>query len=64
MRVERLATCLRNIGITNIKLLSKVRESLKLAIAECEEKDKIIVFGSFYIVAESLEAMNIGDQEI
>lgn len=52
---RQLAAGLQNIGITSFVSLTTVAAALKQAIAECQEKDKIVVFGSFYTVAECLK---------
>ena len=54
----QLLQCLQDAGIKNFALLPTVAISLQQAIAECQEKDKIVVFGSFYTVAEGLLVKN------
>ncbi|MBU0743932.1 MAG: bifunctional tetrahydrofolate synthase/dihydrofolate synthase [Gammaproteobacteria bacterium] len=54
---SQLLCCLQEVGISNFILLPTVAESLKQAIAECQEKDTIVVFGSFYTVAEGLRVV-------
>jgi len=43
-------------GSNNFVSLPTITVSLQQAIAECQEKDRIAVFGSFYAVAEGLRA--------
>jgi dihydrofolate synthase / folylpolyglutamate synthase len=53
----RLLEAMKENGIDNFQLFPLVQESFKIALAECQEKDKIVVFGSFYIVAEILKTL-------
>ena len=51
-----LVRCLQMAGSNNFVSLPTITVSLQQAIAECQEKDRIAVFGSFYAVAEGLRA--------
>ncbi|HBC71873.1 MAG TPA: bifunctional tetrahydrofolate synthase/dihydrofolate synthase [Coxiellaceae bacterium] len=53
--VTNLAQGLQEAGGTDFVLLPSITLSLQQAIAECQEKDRIAVFGSFYTVAEGLK---------
>lgn len=55
--ILRLIKCLRELEITNFIALPTVAASLQLAIAECHEKDRIVVFGSFSAVADGLKVI-------
>jgi dihydrofolate synthase / folylpolyglutamate synthase len=62
--VLQLSQALQEVGVTNFTVFSTVYESFEQAIAECQEKDKIAVFGSFRTVAEILDIivkLNIGE---
>lgn len=50
----QLMQSLQNIGAVNIALFPTIEASLEQAIAECQENDRIVVFGSFYTVAKGL----------
>lgn len=51
---KRLKQCLIKAGGVNFVLFSSIAQALHQAIAECNKKDKIVVFGSFHTVAEGL----------
>lgn len=51
---SQLSQCLQDVGVSDFILLPNINTSLQQAIAESQEKDKIVVFGSFYVVAEGL----------
>lgn len=51
----QLSQALEANGIINFSLFPTVKTSFTQAIAECQEKDRIAVFGSFYTVAEILK---------
>ncbi len=52
---EQLSHALQENGVTNFTLFPDVKTSFTQAIAECQEKDRIVAFGSFYTIAEILE---------
>ncbi len=56
--VAQLSQALRKAGGANFTLLPTVAASFSQAIAECQEKDRIAVFGSFHTVAEVLKIKN------
>lgn len=60
---DQLNQCLEAAGVTNFVLLLTVTLSLQQAIAESQKKDKIVVFGSFYTVAEGLK-MDLTPSEV
>lgn len=62
--VTELAKCLQQVGARDFIVLPTVAASLRQAIAECQEKDRIAVFGSFHTVAAGLNLVkNIGNSE-
>lgn len=52
---EQLSKALQQAGGANFVVLPNVTASFEQAIAECQEKDKIVTFGSFHTVAEVLK---------
>lgn len=57
--VKHLTRCLLKAGGCNFVALPSITAALQQAIAECKRKDKILVFGSFYTVAEGLDSLRL-----
>jgi dihydrofolate synthase/folylpolyglutamate synthase len=55
---SQLISAFQEARITNFILLPTIADSLQQAIAECREKDRIVMFGSCYTVAEGLLLMS------
>lgn len=56
--IDILHSNLQQMGASQILAKPSIRQALQQAIADCQEKDKIVVFGSFYTVAEVLKLIN------
>lgn len=53
----QLIEAVRANQLTNFTLFPTVETSFMQAVTECQEQDEIVVFGSFYVVAEILKNM-------
>lgn len=53
----QLAQCLLKAGGSNFIIFSTIAKALQQAIAECGEKDRIVMFGSFRTIADGLEVI-------
>ncbi|MDR1057265.1 MAG: bifunctional tetrahydrofolate synthase/dihydrofolate synthase [Coxiellaceae bacterium] len=60
---SQLVACFQKNRVKNFTLLPTIARSLQQAIAECGEKDKMIIFGSCYTVAEGFISLKLLEVE-
>ncbi|AJC50568.1 bifunctional tetrahydrofolate synthase/dihydrofolate synthase [Coxiella endosymbiont of Amblyomma americanum] len=54
---EKITDLLRREGVKNCYNFTSIDQAFKQAIAQCEENDRVVVFGSFYTVAMAKKSL-------
>lgn len=49
---QHLAEALKSVGISQCQLYPSIPEACHIACSDCDERDRLVVFGSFHTVAE------------
>ena len=57
--IERLKEILVEIHAKKVDCFASIAAAVNQAIADCTEKDRIVIFGSFHVVSEAMIALNL-----
>ena len=58
MTTKELSNILTKMAVREVYTSSSVKESIREALAESDDDELIVVFGSFYMVSEALEEIH------